>query len=243
MPHTLKYLKEFESILKDYQIPSDNPVLKASRLVLLIGASATGRDAITTELVKTGKYRHLISNTTRAKRINNGVMERDGVEYWFRSEAEMLDDLRSHKMLEAEIIHDQQVSGISLSELAEAAKHHKIAITNVEFNIREIVTAKPDTTPIMVLPPSFKEGLNRLQKRGDLDLVEVRRRLTTAVKIYKAGLNWSIFNYVVNDNLQNAVQHVEAIVLKKQTPVDQTKAHMLLRQLISETDEWLKKTA
>ncbi len=240
MAHILSHLADFEKILTDYQIPAGNSIVSSTKLVLFFGATASGRDALINELVKTGAYRHLVSNTTRPQRNNNGVPEQNGVEYWFRTEEEMLDDLRQGNMLEAEVIHDQQVSGISLAELKRASEQHKVAITNVELNIVNIVKAKPDTTSIMVLPPSFSENLRRLNSRGTLTPHEIGRRLRTAKSIYQAGLDWDFFKYVVNDDLTSARKQVEAIVYGKVNSAEQAAHRQHVEELLADTVKWLE---
>ena len=113
----LKHSHEFEAILKDYSLPK--PVLsllKGMKLVLLVGPSAAGRNTIIDRLVENGGFIQIVSDTTRAPRFNNGIKEENGVVYWFRKEDEFLSGLKDHEFLEAEIIHGQQVSGISILE-------------------------------------------------------------------------------------------------------------------------------
>ncbi len=238
MAHILEHLSEFEDILSNYHIPADD-IVKNAKLVLLFGATASGRDSVISTLVGAGGYRHLVSNTTRPPRSNDGVPEQNGVEYWFRTEEEMLADLRQAKMLEAEIIHDQQVSGISLAELGRAAERHEIAITNVELNIINIVKAKPNTISIMVLPPSFAENLRRLNSRGTLTPHEVGRRLQTAKRIYQAGLDWDFFYYIINDNLDHAREQVEAIVAGDISASGQAAHRQKVEELLADTSQWL----
>ena len=45
-------------------------------------------------LLKTSNYYYVISDTTRKPRINNGVLERKGEEYWFKSEKEWVESAR-----------------------------------------------------------------------------------------------------------------------------------------------------
>ena len=91
----------------------------------MISVTAGGRNTIIDQLLKSGDFHYIISDTTRHKRANNGVMEQDGREYWFRSEDEILADLKAGNFLEAAIIHNQHVSGISIRELKKASKRVK----------------------------------------------------------------------------------------------------------------------
>lgn len=239
MKHALRHLDEFEKLLANYHISPNTASLQGTRLVLLFGATASGSDSIIRELTHTGRFVYLISNTTRPKRINNGVAEQDGVEYWFKTEEEMLDDLRNHRMLEAEIIHNQQVSGISLAELQSAAQHGKIAVTKVEFNIKHIIQAKPDALAVLVLPPTFSDSIKRLEGRGKLPVPELRRRIETAAKVYKAGIDWDFLTYVINDTVEHAVEQIEQAIDKPQSVADRKKGKQVTSQLYNDAEAWL----
>lgn len=241
MENKLKYLNEFQSILKNYHIAeAGKHVLTNTRLALLIGPTATGRDTIIAQLLKTDEYFYIVSDTTRKPRVNNGIPEKSGVEYWFRSEQVFLTDLETGKLLEAEIIHNQQVSGISIRELARASKQHKIAITNVDLNIRAIVEVKPDTYAFMVLPPSFEEWMKRINGRGMMPIDEKRRRLDTASRVFQAGLEWPFFTFVINDNIAGAVKQINNVTHGRTDDSLQEKNRLIVQQLLTQTKEWLK---
>src|SRR5699024_8737685 len=128
-------------------------LLARTRLVLLVGPSSSGRNTVINELLKTGKYHAIVSDTTRLPRVNNGIPEENGREYWFRAEADVLHDLQNGSFLEAAIIHKQQVSGISMRELAAAADEGKVAINEIEVvGADNIHAAKPDALFVFMLP-------------------------------------------------------------------------------------------
>src|ERR1700689_1309052 len=109
---------EFRSALRDYHLSKAAlQTLSQTKLVILVAPTSSGRNTIIWQLLKTGDYYFIVSDTTRQPRINDGKLERDGHEYWFRSEAEVLTDIQQGKYLEAAVIHNQQVSGISIREL------------------------------------------------------------------------------------------------------------------------------
>lgn len=210
----LEYLEEFRRVLADYKLSNESQqILKKVQLVLLASPTSVGRNTILREFVKTNDYRYLVSDTTRKPRINDGLMERNGVEYWFRDEEEVLEDIKAGNFLEAAIIHNQQVSGISMSELRKALERGKIAITDIEIvGVDNIVKAKPDTICIFVLPPDFDEWQRRIRGRGEMPKDEFRRRLESAMKEYKAALTHDYYIFVVNDKLEDAVAQIDRIV-------------------------------
>lgn len=238
----LKHAAEFRKALENYNLSdSAKQIAAATRLVLLVGPSSAGRNTIINELLKTGKYHVIISDTTRQPRSNNGVMEQNGREYWFRSEEEMLKDVESGEFLEAEIIHGQQVSGTSIRELKKASEAHKIAINDVDIGgIENILRAKPDTIAVMILPPDFETWLHRLDARGAMPADEHKRRLETAARIFKAALEDPRLKLVVNDELAAAVTKVHTIATTgTEDAASQQRARALAGQLYQDTQAYL----
>jgi guanylate kinase len=211
-PH-LTRLAAFDEALKNYHIgESAGRTLHETRFAVMLGPTSSGRNTIIERLVATGNYHFIISDTTRPPRVNNGVLEQDGVQYWFRAEDDMLADIQAGKFLEAEVIHRQQVSGISIRELEKAQANHRIAITDIDIGgVHNVVTAKPDAAVILILPPSFDEWRHRIEGRGHMSNDEWRRRATTALRIFKAPSQHDYFKVVVNDNLDHSVAVVDAI--------------------------------
>ena len=112
-----------KTLLKHYN-PSLEIIdlLRNIQFVLLAAPTAAGRNTIIRNLIMTGKYYYVVSDTTRKPRINNGIPEKNGNEYWFKSEEEFLHGLKNGAYVEAAIIHNQQVSGISLEETASGSR-------------------------------------------------------------------------------------------------------------------------
>lgn len=216
----LKHYQEFKDILAKYVV-SDRAqqVLQTLKLVLLVGPTASGRNTIIRELLKTGKYHFVISDTTRQPRTNDGVLEQNGSVYWFRSEEQVLADLKSGEFLEAELLHGQQVSGISIRELEASNNEHKVAITDVDLGgIHNVMKVKPDTISIMVLPPSFEEWQRRVVGRGRMLPGEEKRRYETALNIFEDGLKNDYYKYIITEDTAQSVAIINAIVENKPNP-------------------------
>lgn len=240
--HTLQLRTEFEKVLKNYHVSdAGQGILKRARLALMIGLSASGRDTIISQLVEGGNFRYIASDTTRPPRINNNVHEEHGREYWFRSEEDFLADLQAGKLLEAEIIHNQQVSGISIRELQKCVEQDKIGVTNVDLNIEHIVSVKPDTRAILVVPPSFDEWMRRLDGRGEMSDVEKQRRYKTAHRILSAVQGWDFIDIVINDVLDDAVHDVATLASGGRQHSSVRDEHLqVVAQLLSDVDAHLK---
>lgn len=241
MVNHLEHLREFQEILAHYSISEPSKkILAGTKLALLVAPTSTGRNTIIRELLKTGDYHFITSDTTRLPRVNDGIPEQNGVEYWFRSEEDMLNDLRAGKFLEAAIIHNQQVSGISIRELEQANVENKIAITDIEVvGVHNVVVAKADTYALFVLPPSFDEWLKRLEGRGHMPMDEKRRRLESAVKEFSAALDNNYYHYIINDTIDHAVGQIQAITNDRSNKAFETNGRRLADELRNSTVAWL----
>lgn len=213
-PPKLQNYDEFKTILENYHISDEaQNLLDQLRLVLLISPTSAGRNTIIKELVKSGEYEYIVSDTTRPKRINNGEEEKDGQEYHFKSEEEFITGLRAKEYLEAEIIHEQQVSGISMSELERVCELNKIAIDEMEIRgAARMSKVMPAVHTIFVLPPTYEEWMTRLRKRGHMHQEEMLNRLKSAEKEFIAAIENDYYKFVINADLAVATQKIREIV-------------------------------
>jgi guanylate kinase len=212
-PVSLSLRADFESILSSYRISEHaHQVLRETKLVLLVGLAGGGRNTLINKLVHTGKYHFLVSDTTRPPKLRDGKMEENGVQYFFRSEEDILADLKAGEFVEAEVIHGQQVSGISVRELVKANKAGKIVINEVEIGgAQNVLKLKPDTVVIFVLPPDFDTWQHRFLSRETISDTEYKNRLITAERNIEVGLSSPNFSFVINDNLEEASEVIDNI--------------------------------
>lgn len=241
MENRLEHLQEFQQILSNYRISEQSQTtLQQTRLVAMVAPSSAGRNTIIRELVKSEDYHYIVSDTTRQKRTNDETREQDGVEYWFRSENEILDDLREGKFLEAAIIHNQQVSGISIRELETARAEGKAALTDIEIvGMQNIIAVKPDTFALFILPPSFDVWMERMDGRGKMSLDEKRRRLGSAILEFTAAIDHDYYTFIINDDFHNSVKKIHSVVMGAVQSPDQKDGRELAKKLRSSTESWL----
>lgn len=209
----LEHIAEFKAALQEYTLSKRAlQTLSQIQLVLLVAPSSSGRNTIIRHLLKTGDYYFIVSDTTRKKRTNDGVPEKNGREYWFRSEEEVLYDIRSGEYLEAAVIHEQQVSGISIRELKKAQELDKIALTDAEIDgAQNAHSLKPDTKLLFVLPPNFDEWQRRLKHRGHMEEGEYKRRMQSAAAEFEAALINDYYTFIVNDSVEQAAEVITQV--------------------------------
>ncbi len=240
---SLTHYQEFKDILRGYHVSDEaKSSLKGLKLVLLIAPTSAGRNTIIRKLLKTGDYHYIVSDTTRPPRINDGILEQNGNEYWFRTEEEVLADLRAGQFLEAELLHNQQVSGISIRELKAAKAQQEIAVTDVDLEgVHNVIKVKPDTFAIMVIPPGFQEWQNRIMQRSRMSEAELSRRFETAQRIFADGLNNNYYHFVISENVEQSASIISAIVSGGMNP-HQDRGRELLHSLQHQLREKLEPT-
>lgn len=214
MEVALEHKQEFVAALEGYT-PSTEAIqaLAGMPLVILLSITGGGRNTIINELVKTGRYHFIVSDTTRPPKVRNGELEQDGVAYHFRSEQDVLHDIQAGAYLEAELIHGQQVSGTSVREIVKAHQSGKIPINEVDLGGTDaIASIKPDTIFLFIVPPSFEEWMRRLHTRENMSSEELHNRLRTAVRMLRTVLQSERFVFVINDDLNEVVSTVDDYV-------------------------------
>jgi len=210
---------EIEEVLADYH-PSDKvkELANSSRLVMLAGVTSSGRNTIIRELLKSGNFHFLVSDTTREPRSNDGKTEQDGVDYHFKTEEEFLKRIDLGLYLEAAIVHGQQLSGIGIEELVTATSQHEIGITDVESKgANSVLNVAPGTLAVFLIPPSYEEWMDRLTKRGKLDQEEIQRRLVSAEKELEEAIESDSYVILVNNNYVDTARDVLNLVFGSDT--------------------------
>jgi len=213
-PVVLHNIIEFEKLLEHYHVSSHaQSILDKAKLVVLTGLAGGGRNSTINHLVKNADYFFIVSDTTRPPKIRDGKLELTGVHYYFRSEIDMLSDIQNGEFIEAEIIHNQQVSGTSIRELERANSSGKIAIHDFEYGgAKNVAAAKSDAYLIGLLPPTYEEWLRRLQAREEMHEEELLNRLRTAEKVLTNMLSEPYFKFVVNTTIEQCANDIRQIV-------------------------------
>ncbi len=206
------------SKLATYQ-PSSATIkfIKSTPILLLVGPTGAGKDALKERLLKTGDYHHIISHTTRPPRINHGVIEQDGREYHFIDQAAAAKMLDKQAFIEAKV-YSGNLYGTSAAEIQQAHDEGKIAMTDIEVQgVAEYKSLDPGVMAVFLLPPDFATWQARLQSRyGDVvDAADYRLRLQTALNEIEQLLITDYYVPIINDELDKTFEQVQAIASAK----------------------------
>ena len=227
----------FIDALQDYKVSDyGREVLGRTPFVALSGIAGGGRNTVIRYLVDEFNYIFAVSDTTRPPKLRDGKLEVEGINYYFRSEEDMLRDIRAGAFIEAELIHNQQVSGISIREIERAIATGRIPISDIEYGgIKNIIKAKPDAVIIGLVPPTYGEWIRRLYNREPLQDQEFLNRLTTAEKVLENMLAYEYFRVVVNDSTDECIKDIRQIVEHhRYSPEKAVKARRVVEALLQD---------
>ncbi len=197
----------FEAILPSYKMNEE--ALKTfvdSNFAVIAGPAGAGKDTIRNKLIAdySERYIGIISTTTRDPRPG----EVDGVDYHFRQVEEIKAELSQGKFFQAALVHNQQVSCLSIKEIEKLQSEQvglSILIVQTE---KELALKKPDIKTVFLVPPNLEELTRRMSIGRMLTDEETGRRLKAAYNEFNTALNETRYQCVVNDNLADACKVV-----------------------------------
>lgn len=200
---------DIERLLETYK-PSDEAIelIKNTKIALIVGISGAGKDTIKKALLKGGGCYDIVSHTTRQPRHNEGVLERDGVDYHFVDLDTIRAMLEKGAFVEAKRVHDT-VYGTSIDSVRQAGQHG-IAVTDVDVQgVAEYKAVSDQVVAIFVVPPTYDIWIDRLKRRYATEeefLLEWPRRRDSAITELTRALELPYYHFVINDDLARAVE-------------------------------------
>lgn len=184
-------------------------------LIVVSGPSGCGKGTVIQEFLKSHKDAWLsVSCTSRDPRPGDVPNE----SYYFITREEFEEKIEKGEFLEyAE--YNKNYYGTPKEHIEERLAKGIDVILEIEvqgaLKVKELV---PEAICIFIMPPSMKELKKRLVGRGTESKEKVLGRFKTA---YQEINNVTRYNYVVtNDDVENAVAKMSAILLSEKCRVD-----------------------
>ncbi|MCI5747239.1 guanylate kinase [Eubacterium pyruvativorans] len=168
-----------------------------------------------------------ISMTTREPRPG----EEDGVNYFFVTKEEFRRQIEAGGFLEYAEVYDHYY-GTPKSKVMEKLNQGKDVILEIDIQgALNVKKAFPEGVLIFILPPSMEVLRSRLTGRGT-DAPEVIERRLSKTRGELAFIDRYDYG-VVNDDLEEAVETVQAIMRAEHARVDEN-LHILIREKYGE---------
>ena len=185
----------------------DRNEIRPGELFIVSGPSGVGKGTICKRLIEETEGIELsVSATTREPREG----EVDGVNYYFMDKDAFQERIDQGGFLEyAEVFGN--FYGTPLKPVEE--KLAKGIDVLLEIDVQggaKVKEVYPEGIFLFILPPSLEELRNRLIKRGKDSMEVIEHRLSIAMEEIRQMFGYDYF--VVNDDLEEAVRLVKAIV-------------------------------
>lgn len=145
-----------------------------------------------------------ISATSRCPRCNNGIMEQDGVEYFFLTPEQFRSKIDAGEFLEYEEVYKDRFYGTLRSQVdCQLEKGINVVF---DIDVKGGINIKhqfgENAMSLFIQPPSIDELRSRLEGRGSDSADQIQTRLDKAE--YEMTFAPQFDHVVVNDNLEEA---------------------------------------
>ena len=186
------------------------------QIIVISAPSVAGKGTIIQELLKQDSKSRWLSVSATSRSMREG--EVDGVNYFFINEKDFKQKIKEDYFLEY-TKYAGNYYGTPKEYLKNKINQGIDVILEIEIegamNIKKLI---PEAVFIFIMPPSMKELIKRLKGRGTESNEKILKRFHEA---YKEINEVTKYNYVVvNDEVENAVQKIEAIIKAERCRVD-----------------------
>lgn len=229
------------SLVKNYSI-SDEVVqrLRPISTVILTGITGAGKDTIINDIVeRSTQFEKLVTTTTRQPRVNNGIPETHGREYYFLSLDEAEQAIRDHKYIEVAVVHDR-INGSLISEFERIADQDKVALTDIDYQGAShfLDFGMKNLAVYFITPPSFEIYIARLLKRQGGVVTgheELLNRFRSAQKELSYALTQPQFIPLLNDVSTDTAEAIIRYTREETRPSEEEQERT--REVISKLHE------
>ena len=183
--------------------------MNKEKIIIISSPSGAGKTTICKKILKKNKKINIsISYTTR--QIRKG--ERDGVDYFFIDKKKFIDLKNIDFFIETAKVFDNYY-GSPIINIKKAFNKNKHILFDIDWQGAKRLRKKfnkRDIVDFFILPPSKTELKKRLIIRGRDNKIEIKKRLSLAVKEIS---HYKEYKYIlVNDTINKTVSDILKII-------------------------------
>lgn len=183
-------------------------------LLVTSGPSGTGKTTICKELLSNNKNLYFsVSCTTRPQRKG----EINGKDYYFVTKEEFKKRVDNKEFIEHALVHDNYYGTLKSEALNKLQNGIDVLL---DIDVQGAMQIKNETKNdhllkkcsefVFIAPPDFSILEQRLRSRGTDNEIVIQKRLIDAKEELKCYVDYDYL--VINDNLEQAVSHLQAIL-------------------------------
>lgn len=180
------------------------------KIIIITAPSGAGKTSITRYLIE--KYPQLCFSISAATRLPRGE-EKNGVDYYFMSEAEFREHIRQNDFMEWEMVYQGKYYGTLKSEMERIWQNKQVPMLDIDVKgaIHVQKQYPHNTISIFIQPPSVEELKKRLESRGTETPESLDARVNKAS--YEISFKSHFDHTIVNENLDAACRQAEQLIV------------------------------
>lgn len=183
----------------------------SGKLIIISAPSGCGKSTIIHDLTQRGNIDMTFSVSATNRKPREG--EIDGVHYHFLSTSEFHDRIASGDFLEYEEVYPGRFYGTLKSEINRALDTGSNIVLDIDvkggINVKKLYGDR--ALSIFIEPPSVEELRRRLENRGTESREVIDERISRAE--FELSLAPQFDVVVINDNLEQAIDHTEQLII------------------------------
>ncbi|MEO7768638.1 MAG: guanylate kinase [Ferruginibacter sp.] len=180
-----------------------------NKIIIITAPSGSGKTSITRHLMQT--FTQLAFSISAATRKARGI-EKDGVDYYFISEADFKQKILNNEFVEWEMVYEGKYYGTLKNELQRIWNEQRIPVLDID--VKGAIHVKqqyPESSlTLFIEPPSVGELKKRLESRGTETPESLMARINKAA--YEISFKDQFDKLIVNDDLPKACNEATLIV-------------------------------
>lgn len=220
-----EFLSRLPELVKGYQA-SDQVLAHINNidLLMIVGGTGVGK----TSIIKRLGIPYVLSDTTRPIR----PWEINGLDYFFRTDYDQLAaEINQRKFVQVNVFPTGDFYGTRASAYPELGFAVYAVVYDLVPRMRELGFS--DTITAFVVPPSFSEWMNRLDRSSEeRDLMA--KRFEEAHRSFEFALNDKDTHFILNDDLDEAVTQTNMLLGGKIDQARETKARQAAEAISKE---------
>ena len=185
------------------------------KLFVISAPSGTGKTSLIQSVLddpQSSKTKLGISCTTREKRLK----EEHGVSYFFISQQEFVNRVNKNEFLEYAKVFGNFYGTPKDWVLSILEKGENVILELDIQGALQVSQTFPDAKTIFIIPPSYEELSNRLEKRAQDPYEEIQTRLKEAKKEVSIGKDFN--QVIVNDDFTEALADLKNFIFSDNLP-------------------------